>query len=43
MHEFVMETIEKTLKEWGVLLLLGKTDFDKLMSKIELALGEVIN
>lgn len=43
MHKFIMDAIEKTLKDWGVLLLLGKTDFDALMGKIELALGKVID
>ena len=43
MHEFVMETIEKTLKDWGILLMLGKDDFKNLITKIEIELGTVID
>jgi hypothetical protein len=45
MHEFVMETIEKTLKDWGVDWILEErgSDFKGLMSEIELALGTVID
>ena len=45
MHEFIMETIEKTLKDWGVDWILKERgdDFDKLMGEIELALGTVID
>ena len=45
MHEFVMETIEKTLKDWGVDWILQEkgSNFEGLMEEIELALGSVID
>ena len=46
MHEFVMETIEKTLKDYGIDWILeerGSNDFEGLMEEIELALGKVID
>ena len=45
MHEFIMETIEKTLKDWGVDWILRErgSNFEGLMEEIELALGKVID
>ena len=45
MHEFIMETIEKTLKDWGVDWKLGESgaEFKGLMEELELALGTVID
>lgn len=45
MHEFIMNTIEKTLKDWGVDWILEErgSNFRDLMSEIELALGKVID
>ena len=45
MHEFVMETIEKTLKDWGIDWILEERGsiFKELMEEIELSLGDVID
>ena len=41
MHEFIMEAIEKTLKDWGDDWKLA--DFAGLMEELELALSKVID
>ena len=45
MHEYIMNAIEKTLKDWGVDWKLGETDaeFRGLMIELELALSKVID
>ena len=44
MHEYIMEAIEKTLKDWGVDWKLDSgSDFRNLMAELELALNKVID
>ena len=45
MHKFIMDAIEKTLKDWGIDWILEErgSDFDGLMSELELALSKVID
>lgn len=43
MHEFIMNAIEKTLKDWGVDWKIGGPEFEGLMSELELALSKVID
>ena len=45
MHKFIMDAIEKTLKDWGVDWKLGETgaEFRGLMEELELALGKVLD
>ena len=46
MHEFIMDAIEKTLKDWGVDWKLNNSDpsdFKNMMGELELAISKVIN
>jgi len=45
MREFIMEAVEKILKDWGIDWILEErgSDFDKLISELELALEMVID
>ena len=47
MHKFIMDAIEKTLKDWGIDWILEErgltSDFKDLMAELELALGKVID
>ena len=40
-HVYIMEAIEKTLKDWGVDWKLN--DFAGLMEELELAIGKVLD
>lgn len=44
MHKFIMDAIEKALKDWGIDWILEErgSSFQDLMSELELALGKVI-
>ena len=45
MHKFIMEVVNKTLKDWGIDWILEERgdDFKGLMSELELALEMVID
>lgn len=45
MHKFILESVEKVLKDWGVDWILEErgSNFKGLMAEIELALGTVID
>ena len=45
MHKFIMDTLEKTLKDWGVDWKLGESgaEFRGLMEELELALSKVLD
>ena len=45
MNEYIMDAIEKTLKDWGVDWILKErgSHFEDLMSEIELAVGKVLD
>lgn len=45
MHEFIMNAIEGTLKDWGIDWILEErgSDFKGLMGELELALSKVID
>lgn len=45
MHKFIMNAVEKVLKDWGVDWILEErgTDFESLMSEMEIALEMVID
>ena len=45
MHKFIMDAIEKTLKDWGVDWILRDkgSNFEGLMEELELALSKVID